>query len=54
MTEENKSSVLSQVYYGENGFGGIAETHKEAKIILILNLKILQVLYIQWIISYKE
>jgi len=23
MTEENKSSVLRQVYYGENGFGGI-------------------------------
>ena len=34
MTEENKSSVLRQVYYGEHGFGGIAETYKEAKIIL--------------------
>jgi transposase InsO family protein len=34
MTEENKSSVLRQVYYGENGFGSIAETYKEAKKIL--------------------
>ena len=32
--DENKNSVLRQVYYGENGFGGIAETYREAKRVL--------------------
>ena len=32
--DENKNGVLRQVYYGENGFGGRAETHREAKRIL--------------------
>jgi hypothetical protein len=34
MTQEEKNTILRQVYYGEDGFGGVNETFKEAKKIL--------------------